>query len=121
MDREKWGYVLVREEQEPGSSGLAVIRSRRNKLASQGFNYDGVHTTGEKTINWGPFAAMAKTPSAEAGAVKLLRGAWNHEWLTEMERVPKHTNDDQADSVSGAFNDLTVGSGGMAVVATHGY
>jgi len=118
-DREKWGFVRIREEQEPGSSGKAVINQHKQMLA--GYDYAGVPTTGEKTINWAPFAAMCKTPEAETGSVKLLRGPWNFEWLEEMVRVPKAAHDDQADSAAGAFNDLTGAAGGVKITAVSGY
>lgn len=113
-DRERYGMVRQREEQEGGSSGKAVIRARRNLL--NGFDYDGRPATGEKTLRWGPFASASK-----ARNVKLLRGAWNHEWLEEMVRVPKSAHDDQADSGAGSYNELTGGAGGLKIASVTGY
>ena len=114
MDRQKWGFVRTREEQEPGSSGKAVIASRRKLLS--GFDYDGRLSTGEKTLRWGPLASESKGRS-----VFLLRGDWNYEWLEEMVRVPKAKNDDQADSASGAYNELALGVGGLKKALVSGY
>lgn len=90
------GGVRIREEQEPGSAGKAVIVARTRLLA--GFDYRGVLATGEKTTRWRPLAAQA-----EAGNVQLVRGAWNAAWLDELEAVPFGTHDDQADAAAGAF------------------
>jgi predicted phage terminase large subunit-like protein len=101
--------VRVREEQEPGSSGKAVIESRTKRLA--GFDYAGVRSTGEKSIRWRPLAVQA-----EAGNVRLVRGAWIKAWLDEICAVPFASHDDQADSASGAFSELALnGAPAMSV------
>jgi predicted phage terminase large subunit-like protein len=94
--------VQIGEEQEPGSSGKAVIAARTKTLA--GFDYRGVPATGEKTTRWRPFAVQA-----EAGNVKLLRGDWIRAWLDEICSVPFAAHDDQADSIAGAFAQLALG------------
>lgn len=113
-DADRFGHVKTREEQEPGSAGKAVIASRRRRLA--GYDYDGRPSTGEKTLRWAPLAGQSK-----AGNVKLLRGAWNHEFLEVLVRVPKAAHDDDADSASGAFNELTLGGGGFREGTVVGY
>lgn len=94
--------VMVREEQEGGSSGLAVINSRRERLA--GFNYRGVPTRSSKETSWIPFLIQA-----EAGNFKMLHGRWNAEWLAEATFAPFGEHDDQMDAVAGAFKALTLG------------
>jgi len=93
--------VKIREEQEPGSAGKAVIAARTKLLA--GFDYQGVPATGEKTTRWRPLAAQA-----EAGNVSLLSGPWNAAWLDEICVVPAGRHDDQIDATAGAFDELAL-------------
>lgn len=88
--------VAIREEQEPGSSGKAVIATRARRLA--GWDYRGVPSDENKVLRWRPFAAQA-----EAGNVRVLRAPWTEPLLAELERVPGSRHDDQADAVAGAF------------------
>lgn len=116
QDRARFGAVRIREETEPGSSGLAVVKQRRRRL--NGFDYDGKRSTGAKSARWSNMAAAAK-----AGNVLLLEGAWNYEFLEELVRVKDEVadqQDDQADAASGAYNELAVGTGQMSVVGTTG-
>lgn len=106
--------VRIREEQEPGSSGKAVTSSRATALA--GWDYRGVPSTGEKTTRWRPFAVQC-----EAGNVRLLNGPWVQALLDELALVPYATHDDQADAVSGAFNDLTLSAFTMSVQRISGF
>ena len=91
--------VLVREEQEPGSSGKAVVQARARRLA--GWDYRGVPSDANKVLRWRPFAAQA-----EAGNVRVLRAGWTAALLDELERVPGGRHDDQADAVAGAFLEI---------------
>jgi len=91
-----------REEQEPGSSGKAVIANRTRTLA--GFDYAGVNVTGDKVTRARPFRAQC-----EAGNVKLVRGEWNEAYLQELSVFPAGAHDDQVDASSAAFNELTTG------------
>jgi len=91
--------VRIREEQEPGSAGKAVVTTRAGKL--RGFDYRGRRSTGEKTLRAGPFAAQA-----EAGNVRLVKGLWNRALLDELCAFPHGAHDDQVDTCSGAFDDL---------------
>ena len=99
-DREVWGDVAIWIEQEPGSGGkdsaLATIRN----LA--GYNIRAERPTGNKTVRAEPFAAQA-----EAGNIKVLKGAWNWAYLDEMAAFDSGVNDDQVDASSGAFNKLS--------------
>jgi predicted phage terminase large subunit-like protein len=94
-------HVLVREEQEPGSSGKAVVAARTRALA--GFNYRGVPSTGPKEARWAPLAIQC-----EARNVSLRRGPWLDALLHELMLVPMAEHDDQADAMSGAFHALTL-------------
>lgn len=88
-----------REEQEPGSSGKAVIAARVKTLA--GYDYAGVSTTGDKVTRARPFRAQA-----EAGNVKLVKGPWNEEYISELVTFPVGAHDDQVDGTSAAANAL---------------
>lgn len=94
------GYdVLVRLEQEPGSSGKSVSANFVRMLI--GYDVKGVPASGHKTTRWKLLAAQA-----EVGNVYLVSAPWNSPWIDEMCGVPNTTHDDQADSVSLAFNTL---------------
>jgi predicted phage terminase large subunit-like protein len=92
--------TLIREEQEGGSAGKAVISAHTKKFA--GKDYAGVRSGATKVERWRPFLAQA-----EAGNVQLERGPWNTEFINEMITLPYGKHDDQADAVSLAFNELT--------------
>lgn len=100
--------TLIREEQEPGSSGKAVVAAHARLLA--GRDYVGVPATGEKTTRWRPFVVQA-----EAGNVRLVPDAegkprpWVQAWLDELSLAPFGKHDDQADSAAGAFAALALG------------
>jgi predicted phage terminase large subunit-like protein len=91
-----------REEQEPGSSGKAVIMQRKRALA--GFDYGGVPATGSKIVRAGPLRSQA-----EAGNIKLLKAPWNQAFLDELAAFPVGSHDDIVDSASTAFNELCGG------------
>jgi len=67
--------------------------------------------TGSKEVRANPLSA-----AAEAGNVKLVRGPWISDFLSELETFPFGAHDDQVDAASGAFeklaNDDRVISGG---------
>jgi predicted phage terminase large subunit-like protein len=47
--------------------------------------------------------AMPLASQSEVGNVKIARGAWNEQWLTELHHFPDADHDDCVDSASGAF------------------
>jgi len=103
--------VAVYMEQEPGQSGKDQIASyRRDVLA--GYSLRGIRATGDKVLRADPFAA-----AVEAGNVYAVRGAWNSEYLSELEEFPHGAHDDQVDASSGAYGQLTgqVATGVIAV------
>jgi len=98
--------VPIWMEQEPGASGATVIDHYTRNVLS-GWTFKGERSTGEKTVRAHPVAAQA-----EAGNVKVLRGAWNKDFLDEIESFPlegKGIHDDQIDSLSLAFSKLSLG------------
>lgn len=93
--------VMVRMEQEGGSSGPTVIdHYARNVL--RGFDFLGKHPDTNKIAR-----ARIVSAAAEHGNVKLVAGPWNVEWLDELELFPtKDVHDDQVDGTSGAVDAL---------------
>ena len=96
------GYgTLVREEQEPGSSGIAIVDTKMRNLF-RGYNYKGERSTGNKAERAGPASA-----AMENGLIKIVRDCRHtEEFLNEMETFPGGLHDDMVDAFSGAFNAL---------------
>lgn len=93
--------VPIRMEQEPGSSGIAVI-DRFARTVLVGWDFAGVRSTGAKAERAKPFSAQC-----EAGNVRLIRAPWNHDFLNELALFPTAgAHDDQVDAASGAFREL---------------
>ena len=90
----------IREEQEPGSAGIAIIAMRKKALI--GFNYRGVPSTAAKELRWQPLLVQA-----EVGGVQLVQGDWNGAFLAEVSAAPHGGHDDQLDATAGAFAELT--------------
>jgi predicted phage terminase large subunit-like protein len=94
--------VAIRMEQEPGSSGKALI-DQYARYVVPGRDFIGIRSTGDKVTRARPFAAAAAN-----GNIRLLRSAWLTEWLDEMSAFPEAaSHDDQVDSATGAFGYLT--------------
>ncbi len=91
--------VLIREEQEPGSAGLAVVQQRGRQLI--GYQYHGERSTGEKIVRWQPLSVHVNN-----GSVLMLDGPWNAALMAEMESAPRGRKDDQLDAMSLAYNTL---------------
>lgn len=94
--------VAIWLEREPGASGIGMVESYKRLLA--GYNVHDLAPTGDKAVRAQAFAAQA-----EAGNVKLLAGAWNKEFLDEVEMFPLGEHDDQVDASVMAFNMLALG------------
>jgi len=93
------GGVTIGGEQEPGSSGVDAAKAFVRMLA--GFAVYTTPSTGSKEQRADPLASQA-----QAGNVKIVRGAWNGAFLDEMCSFPAGAHDDQVDAASGAFNRL---------------
>jgi len=98
------GESAIEMEQEPGSSGLNTI-DHYHRQVLKGYIFRGVRSTGSKIER-----ARACSAAAEAGYIKLVRGVWNSDFLDEVAVFPNGTHDDQVDSMTGAFNGLTLGA-----------
>jgi predicted phage terminase large subunit-like protein len=88
--------VHVWTEQEPGSSGKDVAGTFVKMLA--GYPVSTEPTTKSKELIADPLASQC-----EAGNVRLLKGAWNREYIEEMISFPHGANDDQVDASARAF------------------
>lgn len=95
------GRVLVRMEQEPGSSGKTSIDTYRREVFMGGL-FDGERATGSKVLRAEPLSVAVSGEN-----VHVVRAAWNKAFLDEIEMFPDATHDDQVDAASGAFNTLT--------------
>ena len=97
------GYgVSIRMEQEPGSSGKALV-DQYARYVVPGYDFGAMRPTGDKVTRARPFAAAAAN-----GNVRLVRAAWLTDWLDEFSSFPEAANhDDQVDSAVGAFTFLT--------------
>ncbi len=94
--------VPIRMEQEPGSSGKALV-DQFARYVVPGYDFGAMKPTGDKVTRARPFAAAVAN-----GNVRLVRGAWLTNWLDEFSSFPEATNhDDQVDSAVGAFTYLT--------------
>lgn len=97
------GYgVTVGLEQDPGSAGVADVDHMVRKLA--GYRITINKPTKDKITRCMPVSAQC-----ERGMVFLLRAAWNDAFLSESENFPPigSGHDDQVDTLSGAFSELT--------------
>lgn len=93
--------VGIRMEQEPGSSGKALI-DQYARYVLPGYDFHGIRSTGDKFTRARPFAAAAAN-----GNVRIVRSPWITEWLDEMSSFPEACDhDDQVDSAVGAFTYL---------------
>lgn len=93
------GQVAVRFEREGGASGVRDARTTVALLA--GFDVRAVMPQGDKVTRAKPLAAQA-----EAGNVKIVRGAWNDRFLRTLHAFPDGAHDDEVDAASGAFGEL---------------
>jgi predicted phage terminase large subunit-like protein len=94
--------VRIRMEQEPGSSGKALV-DQYARYVVPGYDFQGVRSTGDKVTRARPFAAAVAN-----GNVRIVRAPWLTDWLDEFSSFPEAaTHDDQVDSAVGAFTHLT--------------
>jgi predicted phage terminase large subunit-like protein len=94
--------VPIRMEQEPGSSGKALV-DQYARYVLPGFDFEGIRSTGDKLTRARPFAAAVAN-----GNVRIVRSTWVSDWLDELSSFPEAANhDDQVDSAVGAFSYLT--------------
>ena len=103
LDKQAYGArVTTWIEQEPGSGGKDSAVSTVKNLA--GFIIRVERPSADKVTRAEPLSAQA-----EVGNVKLVAGAWNEAFLSELHSFPTGSFDDIVDSASGAFNRLALG------------
>jgi len=95
--------VMIRMEQEPGSSGVDVI-DHYTRYVLAGYNFKGVKSTGSKVARATPLSTMA-----ESGNLFILARGWTENLINELILFPTGPHDDQVDAAAGAFNALTLG------------
>lgn len=94
--------VPIRMEQEPGSSGKALM-DQYARYVVPGYDFGAIRPTGDKITRARPFAAATAN-----GNVRIIRAAWLSAWLDEFSSFPEACDhDDQVDSAVGAFTFLT--------------
>lgn len=94
--------VTIRLPEDPGAAGKADAATKIKLL--KGYSVKTVRPTGDKATRARPASAQA-----EAGNVKLLRGAWNEAFLDEVCTFPAGAHDDQVDAFADALNELALG------------
>lgn len=94
--------VVIRMEQEPGSSGVAVIDHYTRLLA--GYDFRGDKVTGR---DYKQLRANALASQAERGNVLMVAGQWNKSLLDEISVFPGGGHDDQVTAMVGGFSELT--------------
>jgi len=93
-------------EQEGGSAGKGVIEHYARDVLP-GYVVFGERPTGDKATR-----AMLPSAAAQHGLIRLVRGAWNHSFLSELEAFPTNgVHDDQVDALSLAHEHLSRGYG----------
>lgn len=95
--------TVIRIPQDPGSAGKNWAAVMIRLLA--GYAVIAQPVTGDKGVR-----AKTAAAQAEAGNIKLVRGAWNEAFLSEVSAFPNAAHDDIVDALSDAINELALGS-----------
>jgi predicted phage terminase large subunit-like protein len=89
--------VHIYMEQEPGSSGVALMdHYRRNVLA--GYYVKPSRPNRDKVTRATPMSS-----AAEAGYITLVQAGWNAAFMDECSLFPNSDHDDMVDAAAGAF------------------
>lgn len=94
--------VRIMSQQDPGSAGVKEAEHFMRMLA--GYNVSTETYSKDKLTRAKPVSAQA-----EVGNIRVLRAPWNEEFFKETENFPDGAHDDIVDTLSGAFNALSVG------------
>lgn len=95
--------VLVSMPKDPGQAGKDQAQQLVAMLA--GYRAKATPESGDKVTRAEPFSAQC-----EAGNVVMLSGAWNEEYLDEVETFPNAKLKDIVDASARAFNELVTGA-----------
>lgn len=107
------GSVLTYVEQEGGSGGKEIAAQMINRLSGHPVFRDvvsgkrhrvssGERLPGEAKV----IRALGVAAASENGNVRIVRGDWNEDFLSELCAFPEYRFCDQVDAFSGAFNRL---------------
>jgi predicted phage terminase large subunit-like protein len=88
--------VAIWLEQEPGSSGKAVVEDYQRRVLP-GYSVHALRSTGSKIDR-----AKPASSAAEAGNIALVEAPWNRVFLDELALFPQGAHDDQVDTLSGS-------------------
>lgn len=94
--------VRIMSQQDPGSAGVLEKDNFVKMLAGY---YVGTITFSKDKVT----RSKAVSAQAEAGNIKVLRAPWNEDFFKELDNFPEGAHDDIVDTLSGAFNELSVG------------
>lgn len=89
----------VRGAQDPGSAGGEAARAFRHLLA--GYSVQTERVSGAKEVRADPLSSRVNS-----GDVRLVRGAWNRDFIEEFRAFPRGRHDDQIDAAADAFTVL---------------
>jgi predicted phage terminase large subunit-like protein len=92
--------VAIIGSEDPGSAGKSEAQHFTQMLG--GFQVKTVRAHKDKETRAKPVSAQA-----QAKNIILLRGAWNDQFLKELEGFPDASHDDCVDALSMAFEELT--------------
>jgi predicted phage terminase large subunit-like protein len=98
--REDGTAVMIRMEQEPGSSGK-IAADHFARRVFYGYDFAAIRSTGSKAVRAAPVSAAAGN-----GHVYVVRGPWVSAFFDEIESFPEGAHDDRVDAVSGAVGAL---------------
>lgn len=90
----------IRLAQDPGQAGVDQAQRLTRMLA--GFKVRAERVTGDKVTRAEGFAAQVN-----AGNVRIVRGAWNRDYIEELRQFPMGAHDDAVDASSDALQELT--------------
>lgn len=96
-------HCAIRMEQEPGSSGKAVIAHYARELSQ--YDFRGIPSSGSKGVRAGPASAACNNR-----LLSVVRGPWNMAFFDELEAFSpgnEKLHDDQVDALSGAYSFIT--------------
>ena len=95
--------VEIYIEQEPGSSGKAVIADYARTLP--GYVIKPYPASGSKEARAMPYASQVEGMEAGKGNVFIVEAAWNEAFLEEHEQFPSsRVKNDQVDAAAGGYN-----------------
>lgn len=111
-DAEAWGgndKVLIRGEQEPGSSGKTVAEDYQADLAAYPVKW--TPSTGSKEVRADPWAGVQQNHRAfllrrESADGRYVPQRWWDDFIEEHADFPNGLHDDQVDAASAVYNDL---------------